>query len=138
MLGVLNNVPAPVMTASAQRKSPVQAPRPSRHALQNPPPWARGRSVRRSISALIGPGGHATDQPRTKPLISVAVAMSLPALDHIFLLVGRDSVEPRAWTVIRWLDSVSRDQRSDAICSGTSRSAAAALPYMPHFDFASS
>jgi hypothetical protein len=35
---------------------------------QKPPPCSRGSNPRRIISALTGPGGHATDQPRTNPL----------------------------------------------------------------------
>src|SRR5438105_14884453 len=52
-------------------KSPVHAPRPIGQADQNPPPRSFGNRPRRIISALIGPGGHATDQPRIKPLINV-------------------------------------------------------------------
>jgi hypothetical protein len=46
----------------------VQAPSAIGHAAQKPPPRAFGNNPRRIISALIGPGGHATDQPRMKPL----------------------------------------------------------------------
>ena len=58
------NTPAPSDTATAHRKSPEHAPNPSDHAGQKP----RSRP-RRTISALIGPGGQATDQPSTKPWI---------------------------------------------------------------------
>ncbi len=56
------NTPAPSDTATAHRKSPEHAPRPNDHAGQKP----RSR-LRRTISALIGPGGHATDHPNAKP-----------------------------------------------------------------------
>jgi len=49
-------------------KSPVHAPRPTCQVDQKPPPPSRGSKPRRIISAFTGPGGHATDQPRTKPL----------------------------------------------------------------------
>jgi len=60
----LSNTPAPTETQKAQMKSPVHAPRPIGQADQNPPPRSLGNKPRRIISALIGPGGHATDQPR--------------------------------------------------------------------------
>ena len=71
--GEASNAPAPAATPNAHRKSPVQAPSPSCHAAQKPPPCPRGRSARRIISALIGPGGQATDQPSTRPFTIVAV-----------------------------------------------------------------
>src|SRR4030095_14734627 len=70
--GEARSAPAPAATPKAQMKSPVQAPRPSCHAAQNPPPCARGSKARRIISALIGPGGQATDHPRINPLTIVA------------------------------------------------------------------
>src|SRR5438552_12683528 len=67
----LRSAPAPSETQNAQRKSPVHAPRPIGQAPQNPPPRSFGSRPRRIISALIGPGGQATDQPRIKPLTNV-------------------------------------------------------------------
>ncbi len=46
----------------------MHAPSPTPQADQKPPPALAGINIRRIISALIGPGGHATDQPRSKPL----------------------------------------------------------------------
>src|SRR5437762_12653214 len=42
-----------------------QAPTPVSQAAQDPPPHPFGNKPRRIISLLIGPGGQATDQPRT-------------------------------------------------------------------------
>ena len=92
--GVLRSAPAPVMTAIAQRKSPVHAPSPSCHAAQNPPPCCAGMTLRRSISALTGPGGHATDHPRTNPLMSVALSIA-----GIILPVKRPGFSWQEWRV---------------------------------------
>ena len=62
------------------KKSPQQAPIPSGHADQNPPPWFFGKRPRRIISALTGPGGQATDQPKTRPLIKVDGISDVKAL----------------------------------------------------------
>jgi len=74
--GLLRRAPAPAVTANAQRKSAEQAPSPTRHADQKPPPCWRGSNPRRIISALTGPGGHATDQPSMKPLTKVDVIVA--------------------------------------------------------------
>src|SRR2546425_565354 len=74
--GLFRSTPAPAATLSAQRKSPVQAPSPTRHVAQNPPPCSRGSKPRRIISAFTGPGGHATDQPSTNPLIRIDIVQS--------------------------------------------------------------
>ena len=60
--GIVASLDAPKPTASAHRKSPDTAPSPTTHACQKP-----RASARRIISALIGPGGHATDQPSRNP-----------------------------------------------------------------------
>ncbi len=54
--------PAPSAVATAQSASPEAAPSATRTRRQKP-----RASARRMISALIGPGGQATDQPSTKP-----------------------------------------------------------------------
>src|SRR5271170_8225270 len=63
MTGPVKSTPTPSETRTAHRASALQAPSRRVNPAQKPP--ARQR---RAISALIGPGGQATDQPRRKPV----------------------------------------------------------------------
>ena len=54
--------PTPSETPSAHSASPDAAPASTARPDNNAPD-----EERRAISALIGPGGHATDQPSRKP-----------------------------------------------------------------------
>src|SRR6476619_5765819 len=102
----LSRAPAPTETPKAQMKSPVHAPRPIGQADQNPPPRSFGSKPRRIISALIGPGGQASDQPRMYPFaraLSVIVsrglksALRMPAMsERIERLFARCRGENRA------------------------------------------
>ena len=60
--GAAKRKPIPSDTSAAHSASPVQAPSSSENPAQKRP--ARQR---RALSALIGPGGQATDQPSRKP-----------------------------------------------------------------------
>src|SRR5213075_540680 len=75
--GVFMIAPAPADAPKAQMESPVHAPKPIRHEAQKPPPSDLGCNPRRIISALTGPGGHATDQPSRKPLSRIEVIATI-------------------------------------------------------------
>ena len=77
---MLMMAPAPSATPSAQRKSPQRC---AERDLVGIPESARlggGVALRRMISAFTGPGGHATDQPRSRPLMIVAVENGMSKL----------------------------------------------------------
>jgi len=101
MDGEFRSAPAPSETDSAHMKSPVHAPRPIGHADQNPPPRSFGIKPRRIISAFTGPGGQATDQPRTNPLTrtDIKIAPGAPAgLSHDHRrITDRTSYQPRQY-----------------------------------------
>ena len=102
MDGEFRSAPAPSETERAHMKSPVHAPRPIGHADQNPPPRCLGIKPRRIISAFTGPGGQATDQPRTNPLTrtDIKIAPGAPAgLSHDHRrITDRTSYQPRQYS----------------------------------------
>src|SRR5947207_10823798 len=80
MDGEFRNAAAPRGPYSAHLISPGHPPRPIGHADQNPPPRCFGIKPRRIISAFTGPGGQATDQPRTNPLTRTDIKIAPGAL----------------------------------------------------------
>src|SRR5438045_7432629 len=82
MNGAFNTAPAPNETPRAQMKSPTQAPIPTTQAGQKPPPFRDGNNPRRIISALTGPGGQETDQPRMRPFVSVDSMRDVKSLNR--------------------------------------------------------